>query len=361
MRGFARVVCVCVSTALGVCGVDLYASAQSNKTVANLQTLDRPLSEAQWASLIEKDPFFEGYRDPLTDSEKYNIALALKSYGQEVGKVMRAVRDFPGNQLVMGTGWALTRYSIVGLTDKGDQVMQFHLSDAQIQAVTNMHFWEESALHVQAKEVFKKAYGEALESPRKLEDGRRKMQDLAHALTFEQAEALITELTKATPRFNENTGVRLTPEEVQVYASLLETLIQVIAQRKSSGQASPRHDALEALKKKWYTVDLDASAMPDLVGSVTSVADMAALPDHRFELVYYENVNYNVFLDPQTLRIASRITKPGGTIRFTVAPNGTRLVAYMLHKSAWQGDPQIARVLAATGTQTKPIVDLKPR
>lgn len=69
--------------------------------------------EVEWAALIERDPFFEGCRHSLTDDERSGIAHAHGLMNLPAPKMNCLVEDFPGDHLVMGTGWALTKGSIV--------------------------------------------------------------------------------------------------------------------------------------------------------------------------------------------------------------------------------------------------------
>lgn len=316
-----------------------------------------PLTEKEWVEIIATDPFFEGYRHPLTDSEKDMIGRALEFHNSAShSKINRPVSQFPGDALVLGTGWALTRSSIVGRTDKGAQLSQFHLTQKEVYEATS----DGSPLLDQAVRAFEKTYLDVVDHPAHLPEARLKVVNLARALDVTLANTLLETLRQGPPRFHGGTGVPLTEDEKKVHPMLVALFSSTLEERMRSGKTKPHDEELEALRKKWYTVDYAPAAKPDLQGSVTSEADMASLPDHRFSLVYYENMDYNVFLDPTLFRIARRITKPGGTIRFTVAPNGTRLVAYMLHISKWRGDPQIKEVLEATGMWDRPLVELHP-
>ena len=97
-------------------------------------------------------------------------------------------------------------------------------------------------------------------------------------------------------------------------------------------------NALQQAREKYFTVDINPNAKPDMVGSATSKSDMGRLPDNRFGNVHFENVDCNVFLDPASWKIIERITKKGGTIIIPVASRCHRLVPFVLSQTKWKND-----------------------
>jgi len=75
----------------------------------------------------------------------------------------------------------------------------------------------------------------------------------------------------------------------------------------------------------YYTLNIEGKDEPDLVASITSLADTKSLPDHRFSKVIFENVDTIVFLNPHTIKIIERITKPGGIIEISAGKTAARL------------------------------------
>ncbi|MBA4117680.1 MAG: hypothetical protein C0514_02130 [Candidatus Puniceispirillum sp.] len=341
------------------CGASAFDQSKMSSTA---RELTRPLTVEEWKRLIQEDPFFKDHREPLNESEIHGIELAHQYYGKSFAGIhTRSIKDFVGDALMLGTGWGLTHDSEVGLTAEGQQLPSLHasLDDIKGQLKPEFHASEENDLTTKATLQLEKAFNRVLEHPSQLESEKELLRSFAKSLEIQRAEGLVPVFKQFHLKFNGLTGVPLTEVEHGYLEDLKSAFSQAVADRHAHGHLLPHYPALDTLKKKWYTVDLNKSTLPDLIASVTSETDMSYLPDHRFSLIYYENINYNVFLDPTTLRIAQRITKSGGTIRFTVAPYGTRLVAYMLHRSRWHADPQVQTVLAATGKWWRPLVNLK--
>ena len=84
---------------------------------------------------------------------------------------------------------------------------------------------------------------------------------------------------------------------------------------------------------RYYTVNIDVSVDPDLLGSITSKSDMSKIPDNKFTNVEFENVPCNVFLDPKLYPIIARITKSNGKISFSVSNACSRLIVPVIQST----------------------------
>jgi hypothetical protein len=87
---------------------------------------------------------------------------------------------------------------------------------------------------------------------------------------------------------------------------------------------------------KYFSLNIEPSVQPDFLASITSVSDMAKIPDHRFKQVIFENVDCTVFLNANTYIILSRITAPGGTIHITTGTFCDRLFPVVAEKTKWK-------------------------
>jgi hypothetical protein len=85
--------------------------------------------------------------------------------------------------------------------------------------------------------------------------------------------------------------------------------------------------------ERYYTLNIDSSVEPDMLGSITSKADMKQIPDHRFDNVEFENVPCNVFLDPNLYLNLERITKIGGKISLSISNSCRRLIIPVINKT----------------------------
>ena len=343
MRRLVRV--VCVSTALGVlCGADLYASAQSKNTAVSPQILDHPLSEDEWETLIETAPFFDGYRHPLTHDEKCTIASAHALLSLPASKINRSMAEFEGDQLVMGTGWALAKTSIVGQLGDETPIPEDYLTVYQARTMGELGLLGRQITDC-AEVMFHRLYADTLAGHLKLTIALEEAGELVRHLDMGTAQGFLEDLQRdarwsaVDPNHLSATG------EAETYTALVTAFTMALQVKRGTPPRPVQSHALEELTGKWYTVDVSCEARPDLVGSVTCEEHMSVLPSARFARVIYEHLPWAVYLHPATLRIAQRVTKPGGRIDFGVAQSGRRLVAYMLHKSAWQGDAQITKLL----------------
>jgi len=77
---------------------------------------------------------------------------------------------------------------------------------------------------------------------------------------------------------------------------------------------------------RYYTLNIEKIIQPDMLGSITSEADMSKIPNNKFMHVEFENVPCDVFLNPKIYPILERITKPGGTIKLSVSYDCRRLI-----------------------------------
>lgn len=57
-------------------------------------------------------------------------------------------------------------------------------------------------------------------------------------------------------------------------------------------------DKVNSILDTYYTVNLDESVDPDFVASITNPSDMSKIPNHRFQNVVFENVDINVWFNP---------------------------------------------------------------
>ena len=336
---FVRVRSVCIAMALGVCGAELHGSSQDENAAVFPQSVVCPMDEADWTDLIERDPFFEGHRHPLTDDEKYGIAHVQSLKDLPAQKVTRPVEGFPGDRLVMGTGWSATKASIVWqLGSKVPYVPEDCLTVYQVRALIDLGLLGDGGNpRAHADALFRKLYDDTCAGRLYLVIALGEAGELVRHLDIGVAQRLLTSVQQ-----DPEGPAALCSESHTAFVGAFAKAIEA----KRAAPQKPAHKAsLEELASQWYTVDISTEIQPDLLGSVTSEAALASLPDHRFTLVYYEYVPWFVYLHPATLRIAGRVTKPGGTVAFCVHPSGLRLVAYMLHISKWRGDPQIANML----------------
>lgn len=85
--------------------------------------------------------------------------------------------------------------------------------------------------------------------------------------------------------------------------------------------------------ERYFTIDIDKTVQPDMVGSITSESDMSKIPDNRFDHIEFENVPCNVFLNPTLYKILERITKPGGTISLSVNNSCRRLIVPIIQRT----------------------------
>ena len=86
---------------------------------------------------------------------------------------------------------------------------------------------------------------------------------------------------------------------------------------------------------KYYTLNIEPNTQPDILASITSINDMAKIPDGRFEKVIFENVNGSVYLNPQLYPILERITKKGGEIFIILPYHCKRLIIPMTRNTKW--------------------------
>ena len=93
---------------------------------------------------------------------------------------------------------------------------------------------------------------------------------------------------------------------------------------------------INEILKKYYTINIDTEADPDLLGSITSIGDTLSIPDNRFSTIRFEGVDALVFLNPDTLKILERITKANGKIIMDVTPMFARAVIIAFSGSKWE-------------------------
>jgi len=84
---------------------------------------------------------------------------------------------------------------------------------------------------------------------------------------------------------------------------------------------------------RYYTLNIEKDLQPDMLGSITSEADMSKIPNNKFMHVEFENVPCDVFLNPKLYPILERITKPGGTIKFSVSNSCRRLMIPVIQQT----------------------------
>lgn len=315
LGNFVRVISVCMAVALGVCGADLCATSQDENAAVFPQSLVRPMDEAEWTDLIANDPFFEGRRHPLTDDEKSGIAHAHSLMDLPTQKMTRPVGDFPGDHLVMGTGWAATGGSIIWqLGSTIPYIPEDYLTVYQVRALVDLGLLGDGGnpcAHADA--LFRKFYDDTLGG------------HLDPAIALEEAGELVRLLDiGVAQRLLES--VQEDPDDAcpalhtASHTAFVGAFAKAIEAKRAAPQKPVNNASLEELASQWYPVDITSEIRPDLQGAVTSEAALASLPDHRFSFVYYEYVPWSVYLHPATLRIAGRITKPRGAARLGWLP-----------------------------------------
>jgi hypothetical protein len=96
----------------------------------------------------------------------------------------------------------------------------------------------------------------------------------------------------------------------------------------------------EAFKEKnqdildrYYTLNIEKKIFPDILASITSEHDMNNIPDNKFMHVEFENVPCDVFLNPKIYSILERITKPEGTITFSISYACRRLIVPVIQQT----------------------------
>lgn len=76
----------------------------------------------------------------------------------------------------------------------------------------------------------------------------------------------------------------------------------------------------------YFTLNIEKNIRPDVLASITSSNDTRFIPNNRFNIVKFENVPCNVFLNPNLYKILERITKQGGKIHLSINPEFIRLI-----------------------------------
>lgn len=84
---------------------------------------------------------------------------------------------------------------------------------------------------------------------------------------------------------------------------------------------------------RFYTLNIEPNVKPDMLGSITSEADMKLIPNNKFDCIKFENVPCNVFLDPKLYTNLERITKIGGKISFSISSECGRLIIPVIKKT----------------------------
>ena len=89
----------------------------------------------------------------------------------------------------------------------------------------------------------------------------------------------------------------------------------------------------EDILDRYYTLNIERLIQPDILASITSETDMSKIPDNKFAHVEFENVPCDVFLNPKLYPILARITKPKGTIKFSVSNVCRRLMVPVIQST----------------------------
>lgn len=89
---------------------------------------------------------------------------------------------------------------------------------------------------------------------------------------------------------------------------------------------------------RFYTINIDSTVGPDMIASINSELDTSKIPDSKFEVVEFENVPCDVYLNPNLYKILERITKPGGIIKLSVTNCCRRLMAPVIAKTKFSKD-----------------------
>ena len=84
---------------------------------------------------------------------------------------------------------------------------------------------------------------------------------------------------------------------------------------------------------RYYTLNIERLIQPDMLASITSETDMSKIPDNKFMHVEFESVSCDVFLNPKLYPILARITKPKGTIKFSVSNVCRRLMVPVIQST----------------------------
>ena len=112
---------------------------------------------------------------------------------------------------------------------------------------------------------------------------------------------------------------------------------QAIAKLKQELQAEIEKNRIEnqQILDTYYSLNINPEARPDILASITSIKDMAKIPDGRFTKVIIEDVDTEVYLNPNIYSILERITKKGAEIVIMLPIAGTRLIIPMTRNTKW--------------------------
>ncbi|MFK7974044.1 MAG: hypothetical protein AB8B66_04205 [Rickettsiaceae bacterium] len=89
----------------------------------------------------------------------------------------------------------------------------------------------------------------------------------------------------------------------------------------------------EEILSRYFTINIDATMNPDIIGSITCLSDTAAIPDNKFTRIEFENVPCDVFLIPSLYTILERITKPKGKITLSINNACRRIIIPVIAKT----------------------------
>lgn len=108
-----------------------------------------------------------------------------------------------------------------------------------------------------------------------------------------------------------------------------------------------------------YTVDIEPTANPDLLGSINDPNAMNHLPDESFDHIEWENVSCDAVLNTESFYQVHRILKKGGTAGLRLPIACARTLPLLIQETAFKGkiDAAYGKGIAFTETPEKTIVN----
>jgi len=103
---------------------------------------------------------------------------------------------------------------------------------------------------------------------------------------------------------------------------------------------------------RYYTINTEKNAEPDILGSITSEFDMSKISDGKFMHVELDNIPNDIYLNPKLYKILERIIKPGGTIKLSISNASRRLIIPVIETTKF-GPEFIQKLNAEYGTLLK--------